>query len=163
MNHALEGLLGTKDAITWYQMCLRAMVVFAGALVLVRLGGKRAFGKNTSFDIVLGVILGSVLSRAVTGNAPLLPTLAASAALTLLHLALARLAFHSRRFGRAIKGSHTCLLADGKYQRDAMHRTSMTEHDLQEGARLRGHDDVTRLRAIYLERNGELSIVTPDG
>jgi hypothetical protein len=35
---------------------------------------KRAFmGKATALDVILGIMVGPIVSRAITGNAPLVP------------------------------------------------------------------------------------------
>jgi hypothetical protein len=34
-------------------------------------------GQGTAFGVILGTMLGSIVSRAITGNAPFLPALAA--------------------------------------------------------------------------------------
>ncbi len=67
------------------QMALRAAVVYAAMVVVVRLGKKRFMGQATAFDVILGIMLGSVASRAITGNAPLGPALAAAGALLAMH------------------------------------------------------------------------------
>jgi uncharacterized membrane protein YcaP (DUF421 family) len=45
-------------------------------------------GKAPAFDMMLGIMVGSIVSRAITGNAPLVPTLAATATLIALHSVL---------------------------------------------------------------------------
>jgi uncharacterized membrane protein YcaP (DUF421 family) len=161
MEHLLNKLIGTDaDTILWWQMSIRATLIFIYALLLVRFGGKRVFGKNTSFDIVLGVILGSILSRALTGNAKFLPTLAAAATLVFIHMLLAKLAFRSKRIGHLIKGVETLLVKDGKMQWDAMEKSSITEHDLKEALRSSGSTmDVSKVKAAYLERSGKVSVI----
>jgi len=53
-------------------------VIFAFGLALVRLAGRRVFVRWAALDIVVAVVVGSNLSRALTGTAPLGGTLAAS-------------------------------------------------------------------------------------
>jgi hypothetical protein len=43
-------------------------------------------GEAPAFDMMLGIMVGSIVSRAITGNAPLVPALAATATLIALHL-----------------------------------------------------------------------------
>jgi hypothetical protein len=59
-------------------MALRAVVVYVVTVIIVRLGKKRFMGKGTAFDVILGIMLGSIVSRAITGNAPFFPALAAA-------------------------------------------------------------------------------------
>lgn len=147
-------------SILWWQMCIRSVLIFAWALLLIRLAGKRVFGKNTSFDIVLGVILGSILSRALTGNARFMPTVAASAVIVLLHLLLARLSLRSRFVGHAIKGRETQLVQDGSILWANMRKVNITPHDLQAALRASaGTDNLCQIRQAFLERNGEISFI----
>ncbi len=44
--------------------------MFAAALVMVRSGDKRFFARKSAFDVILGFMLASVLSRAINGSAP---------------------------------------------------------------------------------------------
>ncbi|RJR42563.1 MAG: DUF421 domain-containing protein [Desulfobacteraceae bacterium] len=141
-------------------MCIRAVVIFFYLLFLIRVGSKRIFGKNTSFDIVIGVMLGSILGRALTANSQFFPTIAASALLMLLHMLLAKLSFHSRRFGHMVKGGEVRLVESGTILWNALKRTSITEHDLMEGVRANGGVmEVDKVKAAFLERNGDISVI----
>lgn len=63
------------------QMVLRACMAFFFTLLVIKGGKRRFMSKAAAFDVVMAIILGSVISRAVNGSAPVLPTLAASVAL----------------------------------------------------------------------------------
>jgi uncharacterized membrane protein YcaP (DUF421 family) len=62
-------------------MSLRGLSVFLFGLALLRVFGRTAFGKQSPLDIVVAIVVGSNLSRTLTGNAPLLPTFAAGGCL----------------------------------------------------------------------------------
>lgn len=153
------------EDLTWWQMSVRAVVVFFVALVILRIGNHRIFGKNSAFDIVLGIIYGSVLSRAITGNSPFIPTLVAALVLVLLHKALATVAYHSSfGFGDFIKGEGVKLVEDGNLKRDALRKNSVTENDLEEALRKSGTEaDLSRIKSAYLERSGKISVIMKDG
>src|SRR5262249_49447883 len=85
---AVERALGPHASagdLTTGQIALRAILVFLVWLVVVRLADRRLLGKYSAFDVVLAVMLGSVLSRAINGSAPFWGTLAAAAVLVALH------------------------------------------------------------------------------
>lgn len=146
--------------IAWWQMCVRALIVFVSLLVLIQLGGTRAFGKISAFDIVVGVMLGSTLSRAINGSAPFGPSLAAGAALVLFHWVGGRLAFHSHTAGQLIKGRSVQLVADGQQLGAALKRYNITERDLEEALRMKiKSGDLSKLKDAYLERSGEISVI----
>ncbi|WP_276497939.1 DUF421 domain-containing protein [Pontibacter litorisediminis] len=150
-----------EETLTWWQMSARAVGVFFAALLIIRIGNHRIFGKNSAFDIVLGIIYGSILSRAITGNAPFWPTLAAAFVLVMLHKLLGSFAFHSHfRMSTFLKGSAKMLVKDGEMLCEAMEESSVTKNDLMEAVRSAGsHAGVDRIRYAYLERSGEISII----
>ena len=159
MSWAL-GLGLDNKAINVWQMSLRALVVFVAAIGMIRLGDKRFMGQNTALDVMLGIVFGSVVSRAITGNDPFIPTLAAALVLVLVHWLLAALAFRSHRFGTLVKGHDRALVRDGEILWDAMARTHISEHDLHEAMRNSGTSpDIRAVKAAHLERNGEISII----
>jgi uncharacterized membrane protein YcaP (DUF421 family) len=165
MEEFFTTVLGTHSQdLTWWQMSLRAIIVFIVALLIVRIGNHRIFGKHTAFDIVLGIIYGSVLSRAITGNSPFFPTLTAALVLMLSHRILAIIAYKTHfGFGDLIKGKPCILIEDGKLQRDVMKKNSITEHDLNEAMRKSGLEaDHSQVKKAYLERSGEISIIQRD-
>jgi len=161
LTRLLHDLIGHDERpIAWWQMTIRAVVIFMFGIVLIRLAGKRAFGKASAFDIVFAIIIGSNLSRTLTANAPFLPTLAASGALVLLHRALAWAAFHTSWLGYVIKGEPRCLIRDGEPQRSEQSASHITDEDLQEALRLHaGQEGLAGIEAAYLERNGDISFV----
>ncbi len=157
-------LLGIgQDSITWWQMLLRAVVVYSLALAMIRIGDKRFLGKNTAFDVILGVVLGSVVSRAITNSSPFIPTLVAAVTLVALHWSFGWISFRWGWFGTLIKGNTRTLVQDGEIQWDAMRKSHMSEDDLlsalRSNARVDGPDDVRQAR---LERSGSISILTED-
>ncbi len=159
----LQGLLGLdREAadLGAGQMALRAVIVYAFALVVVRLGSKRFLGKATAFDVVLGIIVGSVISRAITASSAFFPTLVAGAVLVGMHWVFAAVAFRTSWFGPLVKGEPRRLIEDGEVQREAMRAASLTENDLNEALRHAGHPpDPSRIRLAHLERDGSISVV----
>lgn len=53
---------------------VRTVVVYVVSLVLVRLGNKRFMAQASAFDLIVAIMLGSVMSRAINGSAPLPPS-----------------------------------------------------------------------------------------
>jgi uncharacterized membrane protein YcaP (DUF421 family) len=113
--HGILAFLGygrTIMDVNAIQMVFRTIIVYAGTLVLIRIGSKRFLGQATAFDVIVGIMLGSVVSRAINGSAKLVPTLLAGAALVLLHRLLNLVAFRRRWLGRIVKGNPVLLIKD---------------------------------------------------
>jgi uncharacterized membrane protein YcaP (DUF421 family) len=141
------------------QMSLRAAVVFVVTVAIVRLGKKRFLGRATAFDVILGIMLGSIVSRAVTGNAPFAPALAASAAVMLMHWLFSAVALRWHGFGALVKGRPTAMVRDGRIDAEGMRSEHMTEHDLWEDLRGRSIARLEDVADARLERSGNLSVV----
>jgi len=161
MEELLRDIIGPdSNAINWWQMCIRGVIIFLFTLTLIRVGDYRIFGKHTAFDIALGLILGSTLSRTITGNAPFVPALITSAVLVILHRLLAALACRAN-VGKYIKGREQQLVNDGKILRDQMNANNITDNDLEEAMRANGNTQrLEEVQGAYLERSGDISVIT---
>lgn len=161
MEETLRHIIGPdSNAINWWQMCIRGVVVFCLAIIMVRIGDRRIFSKNAAFDIVLGIILGSLLSRAITGNSPFVPTILSCIALVALHWLFAWIAQHYHPFGKLIKGDKFIMIKDGQIQEKNMKKANITIHDLHEVLRLNGKlTKIEEVHEAYLERSGNISVI----
>ena len=163
-NLAAQALGLDAEKLTVWHMTLRAIVVYVVGIVLVRLGEKRFLGKNTAFDVLLAIILGSVVSRAVTGSSEFVPTLAAGFVLVGMHWLLAAVAFRSDRFGTLIKGRERTLIRDGEIQWDEMRGAHISKDDLLGALRTSAKvSDPGNVAAARLERSGDISVIPRDG
>lgn len=145
--------------MAWWQMCVRAAIIFGYAVLLYRLAPRRSFSNLSALDIVITVVLGSSLSRALTGNAPLLPTLIATALLVALYAGMTALAPRSTLVSRLAKGRPIRLVQDGKPDWKAIRGAHLGEHDITEHLRLNGLRDLSQVEEAHLERNGRISII----
>lgn len=143
-----------------FEMSLRAILVYIAGWAILRAGGNRFLGRETAFDIVLGFVLGSTLSRAINGSAPLFVTMAASALLVLLHQVLAWLTYHSHGFGLFLKGRAETLIQDGQVLEQRLRKHQISQGDLEEALRLNGRvADPSQVQEARFERNGDISIL----
>jgi uncharacterized membrane protein YcaP (DUF421 family) len=164
LSEILEGirdLIGVvPEDLTFWQMALRAAIIYITAITLVRLGDKRFMGKNTAFDVILGIILGSVLSRAITGNAGFFQTIGAGAILVGLHWTLSWLTFHFSSISAFIKGGDRKLVENGEIIWENMHKSHIGENDLMSALRTHGQVlDISEVKVAHFERNGDISVI----
>lgn len=157
---ALLGLDQEAAGLTFVQISLRGVVVFAAALAIVRCGDRRFLSQKTAFDAVLGFILASMLARAVNGNAAFFPTLGSGFVLAMLHRLLAYWSQRSHAVGVLIKGRSDVIVRDGALDEAAARRNRLSEHDVLEDVRLNGNvGDIRDVSLAVFERNGHLSVV----
>jgi uncharacterized membrane protein YcaP (DUF421 family) len=166
IQSALNALLGTdaqSHELSALQMGIRALVVYLVTLLVVRLAKKRFMGRATAFDVILGIMLGSLASRAITGTSPLVPTLVATAMLVFLHWIFSGVALRWHGFGVLIKGRPNLLVREGQADKQAMEKEHLTEHDLWEDLRTRGIANLAQVKEARLERSGQLSVIRSAG
>jgi uncharacterized membrane protein YcaP (DUF421 family) len=157
----LDSVLGIgREDLTVGQMAARALVVYIAALAMVRFGYKRFMGRNAAFDLIIAIMLGSLVSRAITGQSPFTPTIAAGFVLIGLHWLFAWISMHWSRFGDLVKGESRLLVRDGEVDRNQMRAAGIGPGDLLEALRLRaGTNDLGSVREARLERSGDISFV----
>lgn len=153
-------LLGHGTELTVAQMSIRAALGFIITLILVRTAGRRSFAMHSPFDNVIALLLGAVLSRAVVGASPFLPTVAACAVIVLLHRACAWVATRSHGLGRLIKGESVTVFEDGQVLRSRLRGTLMSDKDLHEELRLHLNQETFEgVERIEVERSGRVAFV----
>jgi uncharacterized membrane protein YcaP (DUF421 family) len=158
INAALGLDAETLDVV---QMALRTVITYFVALAFIRVGDKRFLGKNTAFDVVIGIMFGSVMSRAITSSGEFVPVLVAGGVLVALHFTVALITFRSDKVGTLVKGRERTLVRDGEIQWEEMATAHVTERDLRGALRAQGKtEDLGQVRLATLERSGDISVIT---
>ena len=157
------GLSATKaEQLSTIQVCDRAIVVFIVLIVYVRIGKKRFLSSATAFDAILVIIIGSIASRAISGTAPFVASLAATLVLILFHWFISLIASGSKRFSGLVKGHDTLIIKDGTVNDRALRDAHMSVDDLCEDLRQNGIESPSQVKEARLERSGELSVIRKD-
>lgn len=163
MIDALHELIGPDgQSPNTLQMCLRAVIILCGGLAIVRIAGKRMFGQWAAVDIVIMILIGSNLSRALTGTAPFVPTLVATTLLVVLHQLLTHAIVSFPPLGPVLKGQPRRLMRGGRWDPKAVRRSGLGEHDLQEALRAQGLRSEEKAEEAWLERDGSISVIKRD-
>ena len=154
---------GEGPDLTLLQMGLRALTIFIIALILIRTSGIRTIGKQSSFDIVVSILLGAVLSRTIVGASPYWPTVFAGLIIVIAHRLLAWLCLRYSKLGMFLKGEERLLYCNGKFLKENMEKSFLTDGDLLESVRLQiNKNSLESVKEIHLERSGKISVITFD-
>lgn len=155
----MDHLFGPTGHVSWAQECGRSIVIFAFGLLLVRLAGRRAFARWSALDIVVAIIVGSSLSRAQTGNAPFLGTIAGTGLMMLLHWIFARASAVSRRMSVLIEGPAIKLGDSGSLCGSTLLHHNVSEADVMEALRQTQLESASDARLITLEPSGKITVL----
>jgi len=154
------GLSATRaEQLTTAQVCLRAAVVYLVLIAYVRVGKKRFLGEATAFDAILVIVIGSVASRAISGTAPFVSSLAGTFVLIMMHWLISRVTSSSSFLSFLTKGRDTVLIRDGTIDKAALRGAHMSDDDLNEDLRQNGVASAAEVKEARLERSGKLSVI----
>lgn len=156
----LFGLGSEPKDLTALQLSMRGILILFAALVLVRIGAKRALARKTPLDMVMIVIVGSLLSRSINGSGPLFGTIATAFVIVVLHRLLELLAYSFHPLGVAMKGAPGVVVEDGRYVEKTLRRNHITRNDVEEDLRLDGKtEEIGKVRIARVERSGDISFL----
>lgn len=145
--------------LKWWEPVVRAAIVYAVLLVLVRLSGKRTVGQFTPFDLLVVMLLGESVSNALSGGDQSVPA-GLLGAVTLIALAgiTGLAASRSRRLEHLLQGSAVLIGRDGQAFRAVLRRHRISETELDEALR---ESDCTmaEMHLAVLEADGRISIL----
>ena len=157
-------IFGEGRDLNSLQMTARAVAVFFGALVLIRIAGRRSFGQRSPFDYVVAILLGATLSRVIVGASPAIPTVVASLAIVLIHRVLAWACVRAPKLEKLIVGAERQVFKDGVFDDKQMSAALITKTDVFETARQELHaTSLEDVKAAILERNGQVSLIRKSG
>ncbi|HVY53628.1 MAG TPA: YetF domain-containing protein [Gammaproteobacteria bacterium] len=136
---------------------LRTCIIYIYSVFLVRFSVR--YQLQTALDFVLIFTIGAILGGAIYG-ASLLSMFGASFVLVMVHKLLAFLSFHSRFWGKFMKGKHHILFVNGHFNRKMMCRLQITKDDIMEECRKQLQtESLNSVRQIRMERTGHISFI----
>jgi len=153
----LTGPIGPLAAVA-----AKAALMYATALVGLRLAHRRTLAQWTAIDFAAAVAVGAVVGRtAIAGSQSYLTGAVALATLLAAH-AVMTLARSNRWVGKLVDHRVRVLVAHGQLQRRQLLICGVTEHDLAAQLRQRGVFDLTGVRYVLYEAKGALTVVPDD-
>lgn len=144
----------------WWELVLRAVVVYIFLLVLLRVTGKRQVGQLAPFDLVLLLVISNTVQNAMNaGDNSITAGLLLAVTVVLLNMAMAQLTFRSKRVEALVEGEPQVLVHNGKLNDKLMEREKLTQHELMAALRQGGCLSIDEVHAAILENNGSITVV----
>ena len=142
------------------QLILRTVVIYIVGLLIIRVGKRRFMGSFTTFDILLGFVVGSVMSRAITGAISFIDMFLAVAVLVILHWLIAVASFYSDRMSNLFKSSARKIAEDGEVIEAAMQKSKIGKNDLMQAMREEANiEKIEDIKTAYIERDGNITVI----
>lgn len=145
--------------LPWWELAVRAAIVYLVLLAMVRLTGKRTVGQFTPFDLIVVMLLSEAVSGALHGGDESLPAgLIVAATLVLLDVVIAFLTSRSKKIDAMLQGSPVLVGRDGLIYDEVLKRQRVPRSDIEKA--LRGADcELEDMHLAILEADGNINIM----
>src|SRR5262245_20612564 len=121
-------LIGSASGLGW--VAVKAVLLFAVAVIGLRLGERRTLAQLSAFDFAVAVALGAIIGRGATAHdTPFAYSAIALVTLLVAHRVVAHLRRHSRVV-RMIDHPTRVLVAGGELQGGELARAGLTAADV---------------------------------
>jgi uncharacterized membrane protein YcaP (DUF421 family) len=142
---------------------LRAVLIYAFLIVVLRLIGKRELGQSNTLDLVVLLLVANAVQNGIIGNdLSVTGAFIGAGVLFVLNEALNRASFQFPWVERAIEGEPTVLIREGKPVERALRRWGISLTELLAIARRQGFPDLATVDTALLETNGVVSMFRAD-
>jgi len=143
-----------------WELILRAVLVYAFLLVVLRLTSKRQIANLTSFDLVLLVVMSNAVQNSLNaGDNSFTAGVISATVLVTLNAAVAGTAFRHKRLEAFIEGEPQILIRHGQVFERALARARLTRHELHAALRTSGCATADEVDLAMLENNGVISVI----
>ena len=134
---------------------MRPVIVYLVLVVLLRIFGKRELAQLNPFDLVVLLSLSNTVQNAIIGDDnSVTGGIIGVVGLLAINWFVARVLFRSRRLTRFVEGRSTVLIRDGKLDKKAMERESLSIEDLISVIHRQGFTTIEQVHRCELEPNG---------
>lgn len=141
----------------------KAVLMYATAVVGLRLGERRTLAQWTIIDFATAVAIGAIVGRtAVAGTQSYATGAVALLTLIAVHRLASLLRFRPVA-GRLFDHRVRVLVDHGQLRRRQLRICGLTDNDLYAQLRQRGVFDLARLRYVLYETKGDLTVVSDQG
>ena len=158
----LNGILSLS--VSPLQLMLRGTLMYWFLFAIFRFLLRRDAGSVGISDFLFVVILGDAAQNAMIGSATSATDgMVLIATLVFWNYLLDFLSFHYPAVERLTSPNRLCLVRGGKKLRRNMRREFITDAELEEKIREEGIEDIASIRLMFLEADGEMSVIKKKG
>jgi uncharacterized membrane protein YcaP (DUF421 family) len=142
-----------------WELALRAIAIYVGLLIALRLFGKREIGQFTLYDLVFILLVANVLQPAITGpDTSVLGGFVLIVALVATNFLISRLDLVPA-FRGVFNPPATVIIRNGRYFPNVLSREGVDREEVQTAMREHGIEDINEVELAMLEPDGSISIV----
>lgn len=142
------------------EVVVRATLVYFLVLVLFRLFGRSQQARHAGFDLAVMFLVGTALRMTIVADDPSVTSGAVGiVTLFVLDWLMSFLTWKSERLSFVVEGRPRQIVKDGRPIEDALARSRLNLHELRERLREQGTEDLDKVRAAFVERDGKITFL----
>jgi uncharacterized membrane protein YcaP (DUF421 family) len=139
---------------------LRAIVLYAFVVFVMRVIGRRELSSMTPFDLVLLIVLGDAIQQGLTqDDYSVTGAVLAVATIASLQVFTSYLSFRSAKARNVFEGNPIVIVDRGEIVERNLVRERMTKEEIAEEARQQQISSLEEVEWAILEANGTISFI----
>jgi len=143
----------------WWELPLRAVIIYGALLVMVRVSGRRTVGQFTPFDLLVVMLLSESVSSGLNGGEESVTGgLLAAATLVALNVAVAFATSRSASLQTLMEGRPVLVGRDGKLFSEVLKKHRVPVADVEQALR-EADCEQSDMKYACLEADGQVSIL----
>lgn len=142
------------------EMFTRGSVIYWLLFVLLRLAGRRDVGSLGVADLLVLVLVADAAGNAMAGDSTSLGDgMIIVTTIVGWSVAIDRIGYYLPFTRKFLEPSRVLLIRDGKINHQGMRQEHFTRGELMEQLRIHGIERIGEVRRMYIESNGQVSII----
>jgi uncharacterized membrane protein YcaP (DUF421 family) len=157
---AVAELIGGASGLGW--VAVKAVLLFALAVIGLRLAERRTLAQLSAFDFAVAVAIGAIIGRGATASDTSFVTSAVALVTLLVAHRVVGIGRRHSRVVRLIDHPPRVLVARGELQVRELARAGLTAEDVYALLRERGIGDLGEVGYLLYETRGAVTVVGAD-
>ena len=139
---------------------IRAVMLYAVVIFLIRLMGKRQIGELQPSELVITILISEVASLPMQDNSiPVINSMIALAVLVSFEIISSALSLRFHKLRNIMQGHPVIVIRNGQIDQNALKELRLTVNDLMSALRQRDVFEISQISYAIFETNGKISVL----
>lgn len=139
---------------------IRATLLYAAVIFLIRLMGKRQIGELQPSELVITILISEIASIPMQdNNIPIAHSVAALFVLVSYEILTSAIGLRSHKLRTVLQGHPVIVIRNGQMDMKALKKLRMTVNDLVSALRQKDVFDISQVSYAIFETNGQISVL----
>lgn len=156
----LETLFIIENSVL--ELFLRGTILYFGILFLMRILPRRTAGELGVMDLIFLLIIAEAAAHSLGDYNSVTEGFIVVLTLMMWNFLVNFFSYHSRFVEKIFSAPHLQIIRDGKMLKRNMRKEYITQEELMEQLRKQGLDGLDKVKAAFVEGDGEITIIAKE-